>query len=393
MKKILAILFTIFLAYITSYYTTDASKNQEPFDFESNQAFYKIMCFITGETDTTDANALIKEAEYFYDYQSYDLALENYNKALKLDSTQGYVNLMMADCYMALNDTDKAILVLEDYAKIAEYKYEVLNKLGEIHLNIGNLNRAEVSFIEAASISEDSHQVQANLCNVYTRKKDYKKALEYIINAINIYSENTEYINTRRRLYLKLNEPDLAKADYERILAIDPYFFPDYADKAKSAKEEGDIQSAIEYYKLALEFEPDNKDYINSRGWLYYELQQYDSAYYDFDKLVKLEPEYYYYYFSRAYVLDGLGRIEESIEDYTKSISFKDDYYQSYNNRGYEYYQLKKYEEAEKDYTKSIELKPDYYLHYLNRGLLYYEQEKYEKRQFISLKLFQKLMV
>lgn len=379
MKKLLAILFTIFLAYIASYYTTDASKNQDLFDFESNQAFYKIMCLITGETDTTDATALFNRAEDYYYYEDYELAIKDYNRAFKLDPTQGYAKSRIADCYLALNDTNNAISILEDYVKIAEYKDEVLNRLGEIHLAKGNLNRAEVNLIEAASINEYSHQIQANLCNVFSRKKEYDKALEYIMNAINLFGENTEYINTRRRLYLKSNQPNLAKADYERILEIDPDFFPNYAEKAKTAKENDNIQSAIEYYKLALEFEPNNKDFLDSRGWLYEKLQQYDSAYYDFDTLVKLDPENYYYYFNRAYVLDGLERIEEAIEDYTISISYKDDYYLTYNNRGYEYYQLEKYKLAEKDYTKSIKLKGDYYLNHLNRGLLYYDMKRYKE--------------
>lgn len=378
MKKILAIIFTIFLAYITSYYTTDASSSQEPFDFESNQAFYKIMCFITGETDTTDARALLKEADYFYDYEAYDLALENYNKALKLDSTKGYINLMIADCYMAMNDTSKAISVLEDQLKRDKNDDGILRELGIIYLKKGNFNLAEKYLIEAAEIYDYTPNILFNLSLVYIAKKNYEKALEYIIKAINNSEENTEYINTRRKLYLQLNQPDLAKADYARILAIDSYFFPDYADKAKTAKKNGNIQSAIEYYKLALEFEPNNKDFLDSRGWLYESLEQYDSAYYDFDILVKLYPDYYNY-FNRAYVLDGLGRIEEAIEDYTISIKYKDDYYLSYNNRGYEYYQLKKYELAEKDYTKSIELKGDYHLNHLNRGLLYYKQDRYKE--------------
>lgn len=378
MKKFFAIIFTIFLAYITSYYTTDASKNQEPFDFENNQAFYKIMCFITGEADTTDANALLKEAEYFFEYEDYDLALENYNRALKLDSGDSFPVLRIADCYMAMNDTNRAIMVLENYAKTNKNNEGVLSELGIIYLKKGNFKLAEKYLIEAAESYDYNPHILFNLSKVYIGKKEYNKALESITKAINMLNDRTEYYDFRRQLYIKLNQPDLAKADYKRILDIDPYFFPDYTEKAKTAKEEGDIQSAIEYYKLALEFDPNNKDLIDSRGWLYVKLQQYDSAYYDFDTLVKLYPDYYNY-FNRAYVLDGLGRIEESIKDYTVSISYKDDYHLSYNNRGYEYYQLEKYDLAEKDYTKSIELKEDYYLSHLNRGLLYYKMEKYEE--------------
>ena len=378
MKKILAIIFTLLFAYITSYYTTDASKDQEPFEFDNNQLFYKMMCLITGETDTTDANALLKEAEYFYEYEAYDLALENYNSALKLDSANNFPVLRIADCYMAMNDTSKAVSILENQLARNKKDEVILSTLGEIYLWQEDFNKAEKFLVEAAELYDYTPNIRFNLSQVYIGKKEYKKALEYITKAINGSEENTEYINIRRKLYLQLNQPDLAKVDYERILYIDPYFFPDYAEKANTAKESGNFQSAIEYYKRALKFDPTNKELLINRGWIYNELQEYDSAYSDYDILVKLYPDYYNY-FNRAYALDGLGRIEESIKDYTVSISYKDDYYISYNNRGYEYYQLKKYELAEKDYTKSIEIKEDYYLSYLNRGLTYYHRERYEE--------------
>ncbi len=379
MKKILAILFTISLAYITSYYTTDASANQEPFSFENNTALYKLMCFINGETDTTDAKALYRRAEDYYYYKDYELAIKDYEAAIRIDSTRNYGYMNIADCYLELNDTIWAISVLEKYAKVADYKDEVLSKLAEINLALGNIGGAKANLMEAASINKSNHRVKASLAKLFIREKKYKKALPQISYAINLYNESTEYLNIRRELYLKLNKTDLAKADYERIIKLDAYFFPNYAEKAKTAKENGNIQAAIGYYKQALAFDPKNKEYINSRGWLYEELKQYDSAYYDFDTLVQLEPENYYYYFNRAYVLDGLGRIKEAIKDYTTSIKYKADYHLTYNNRGYEYYQLKKYKEAEKDYTKSIELKSDYYLSYLNRGLMYHDQKKYER--------------
>ncbi|OQY04872.1 MAG: hypothetical protein B6I20_02240 [Bacteroidetes bacterium 4572_117] len=378
MKKLLAIIFTLFLAYITAYYTTGAQEKQEPFDFENNQIFYKIMCFVSGETDTTDASALFTRGDDHYYFGDYELAISDYERSFEIDSTKGYAMSRIADCYLALNDTLAGISVLEEYVIIALYKDEVLNKLAEIYLAKGDLKKAKRRLREAAKINEFNDMVQANLYNVYIRKKSYDKALKHITNAININGENTGYINNRRRLYLKLNQADLANIDYNRLLEIDPSFFPDYAAKAKTAKENGETQSAIEYYKLALEFDPGNKDMLNSRGWLYEEIQQYDSAFYDFDTIVKLYPDYYSY-FNRAYLHDRLGRIEKAVEDYSASIKHKDDYYLSYNNRGYEYYKLENYELAEKDYTKSIELKGDYYLNHLNRGLLLYKTKRYEE--------------
>jgi len=379
MGKILSVIFTIGLAYIMANYTSESGNNKKLFEFDGNQAFYKIICLITGDTDTTDAGALYRRAEDSYNYEDYEYAIKDYERAFKLDSSYTYSKPMIADCYLALNDTSEAISVLKAYLPIAQYKDEVYNKLGKIYVAGNDLSQAEEYFKEAIAINGTNATAQASLSSLYLQKRDYEKALEHISNVISLYSDNTDYINIRRRIYLKMDKPELAKLDFKHILEIDAYYFPDYGEKAKTAKGNEEYQTAINYYNLALELDFGNLDYINDRGWSYYYLEKYDSAYIDFTTLIEGSPDDYYYHFTRAYVLDALGRVEESIADYTKSISLKGDYHVSYNNRGYGYFQLKKYDLAEKDYTKSIELKDDYYLSYFNRGLVYHDTGKFEK--------------
>lgn len=379
MAKILSVLFTIGLAYIMAYYTVNPAKQQESIGFNSSGVFYKIKCLITGETDTTDAPALYERAEDSFSYEDYQYAIKDYERAFKLDSSLTSTKLKIASCYLALDDTSKAISVLKGYLPTAKYKDEVANGLAKIYMEKGDLSLAEKYYKKALGYNPDNMDANADISKIYLQKQDYEKALKHISVALGLYSDNTDYLNMRRRIYLKMGKKELARLDLKHLVEIDAFYFPDYANEAKTAKDNGEYQNAIEKYKLALELDPGNPDYLDGRGWSYYYAEQYDSAYADFDTLVREHPEDYYYYFNRAYVLDALGRIEESINDYTKSISYKDDYYLAYNNRGYEYYQLKKYDLAEKDYTKSIELKSDYYLSYFNRGLVYYDQDEYEK--------------
>ena len=188
-----------------------------------------------------------------------------------------------------------------------------------------------------------------------------------------------DLFNFKRKIFIKLNQPDSASAIYSYILSNDSEYFPDYATDANTAKEAGNYKKAIILYTKAIEVDPGNIDLITNRGWAYVELELYDSAYYDFSLLTKLDSNNYYHYFNKAYVLDYMDSVKEAIRDYNTCLIYYPDYYITYNNMGYEYYRLEDFTNAEKYYSKSIALKDNYYLSHLNRAILYYEAKKYKK--------------
>ncbi len=374
MKKLLLIVFTIALAYLTAYYTADEEQKREKGDF-----FNKIKFYITGELDTTNAREVFNLAyQYQTDFKYYDDAIELYDKVIELDSTYRLAYYNKSRCYLELKDTANAINSLNNLLKQKPTDNESLNFLGEIYFEKGALDKAE-KYFKASAREFESVSVLHNLARLYFKKEDYQKALEYIKKALELEPKNLYLMETTRQIALKMNRNEEAEEIYKHIKEIDPSFYPDYEQMAVEAKNEGEYQKAVNYYTLAIQNEPSNKEYIDDRGWIYIDLQKYDSAYNDFNFLIQLDSTSYYYYFNRAYVLDYLDSINEAIRDYYLSLKYKDNYKYTYNNLGYEYDRLKDYKNAVKYYSKSIELDSTYTLALHNRGILYYNQKKYDK--------------
>ena len=382
MKKFLIIIFTIFFAYILSYYTTDAHKKQGLFDFGNSSLLYKLGTIISGETDTTDAYQVFQRGMEYLDYQKYDAAIKDFDKALELDynfiiergALYDYFNI-----YITAQDTVKQIDFIEKFLEIEPSNYDALNKLAEIHLLKGNKKEAEKYLQNSIRINSDyNNNGFYRLAQIKYFDEEYEEALSFITKSVNINSYMLEYYDLRRLIYTKLNKFELAKEDYDYILTQDASYFPDYFNKAKQEEKAKNYQAAIENYKLALTTQPNNKEILNKRAWAYITTKKYDSAYYDFDAVVKYYPDRASY-FNKAYIQDFLDSIEQAITNYNIAISYEPTYYLSYMNRGYEYYRLKKYKKAKNDYTKSINLNPNYHQHYYNRGLLYSMQKKYKK--------------
>jgi len=381
MKKIFITLFTVFFAFILSYYTTDAHKKQGLFDFGNSNLFYKLGTLISGETDTTDAYQVFQRGLQYLDYQKYDLAIKDFDKALELDSNFIFERGAFYDyfnIYLEAQDTTRQIEFLENFIIKETYNYEALNKLATIYILLKNIEKSEIYLQNSIRINSDyNNEAFFRLAQIKYTTSDYLEALNLINKAISINTYFIDYYDLRRLIYIKLNKFELAKVDYNYILSQNADYFPDYLKKGNEAEKTKNYQGAIENYKLALTIQPNNKEILNKLGWIYVKVEKYDSAYFNFDTIVKYYPDKSSY-FNKAYVEDYLDSIKEAIEDYTIAISYDTTDHFCYMNRGYEYYRLKKYTKAKKDYTKSILVNPNYHQHYYNRGLLYNKFKKYK---------------
>ncbi|MGP1387014.1 MAG: tetratricopeptide repeat protein, partial [Thainema sp.] len=103
----------------------------------------------------------------------------------------------------------------------------VLNRLGNLSINIGKLNEAEDYFLRALEQDPDSAEAYANLGVLYTRKvhereEDFEKAVDYFRIALNYEPNNLNIWSNLAETYLKLERLHRAEAEYRRILQISP---------------------------------------------------------------------------------------------------------------------------------------------------------------------------
>ncbi|NJO90571.1 MAG: tetratricopeptide repeat protein [Chloroflexia bacterium] len=121
MKKFLLSLFVIFLAYYTAYNTSGASEKQDLFELGNSPLMYRIKCAITGEIDTTDANALYYRAGTYMEAEQFDLAIKDYKKVIELDPNIVYARIDLASAYLAQHDTSSAIFQYQQHIQLSDY--------------------------------------------------------------------------------------------------------------------------------------------------------------------------------------------------------------------------------------------------------------------------------
>src|SRR5208283_1699070 len=120
------------------------------------------------------------------------------------------------------------------------------------------------------------------LAQMYSRVKNWKEAEEDINKALDLASkpEDKNYvIFVQGSIYERQKKYDLAEESFRRVLADDPksamtlnYLGYMLADRDTR------LEEALGYIRRAVALDPQNGAYLDSLGWAYYRLGNYDLA-------------------------------------------------------------------------------------------------------------------
>ena len=241
----------------------------------------------------------------------------------------------------------------------ARKTYRLANLQGEkteYHLGIARSYRAEENWASTQQILEELHrntrleneyydQVAFDLARVYLRENEIANARNIYQQAVDVRPENTGFRYELARTYLfdrnwekaiPLLEPlvadtednpeflehvlfdlgrsleragqfDRAVAIFQRLLALDQ----DHADASNylgyMLAERGErLIEAKKLIERALKVDPENGAYLDSLGWVYYQLKQYENAARWLDRALAVEEETLRQTDPNSPVMDGL---------------------------------------------------------------------------------------
>jgi ribosomal protein S12 methylthiotransferase accessory factor len=85
----------------------------------------------------------------------------------------------------------------------------------------------------------------------------YREAIEVLKKAEHLDRERTDIHNLMGFCYFKLKEHEKAIECFQKVLAINPGSGIDYANIASNYRDMGKVDEAVQYYRLALELDPE----------------------------------------------------------------------------------------------------------------------------------------
>ena len=149
-----------------------------------------------------------------------------------------------------------------------------------------------------------------------------EKAVEYISRALALDPENVNLLGQLGLIYNNLKRMVESDSLYESALQLDPQNALINNNYAYSLSERDlHLDRAFDMIKIAIEADSSNSSYLDTYGWIFFKLHEYDKAYYYVKKALDKSGD------ANAVLLEHLGDIlymqgkkDEAIENWKKAL-------------------------------------------------------------------------
>lgn len=235
----------------------------------------------------------IENGQLAFQNSFYDLAIQEYEKALKLDSTSANVYYLSGDAYYEQNKYSQTIKAYEK-AMLLDPKEKDLNadicfKLGFSYKSLKEYDKAITIFQKSLTLDPKHKNSYINLAEIYYyNKEDYKNAIKNYNKVINIQAIDTIYAYLGI-CYRLLNDYDNAIKSFNKSIDLNSKNAASYNGLGITYFKKKDFEKGIIYFQKALEIESDNTTFYENLGIGYYTLKKYDEAISTFQKAIDID--------------------------------------------------------------------------------------------------------
>ncbi|MDC9700937.1 MAG: tetratricopeptide repeat protein [Alphaproteobacteria bacterium] len=207
------------------------------------------------------AFTLVRLADIYGDWKRHDLAVGLYARVPDFSLFKSYAEIRRASSYKVLNQTGKMIYILQKMVKKDPDDIELIAKLGNVYLGRKQFAKAiEVysSGIDQVSVPQKKHWRLFYLRGIaLDRSNEWAKAEKDLLESLKLYSNHPLVLN-----YLGYSW--IEKGIY--------------------------LGEAMKMITRSAEIRPNNGNIIDSLGWSYYKLGDYESAVSVLERALDLKP-------------------------------------------------------------------------------------------------------
>lgn len=222
-----------------------------------------------------------------------ETAIKKLKEIIKKEPGNKRAFLDLATAYSYFQDYENTFKYANDALRIdSKYRDAYLVK-ARTYYKMGNMKLAKSSLETAIQQDPKFFIGYLQLGWIYTETEDYKHALEYFITAVQLENKSTDALYGVAYSKQMLGESEGALEGYRDLLHVDSSYYLAYFNQAY-IKEYDQMQadSAIYFYKKAIELQPEFVKGWHQLGMTYLEKGNKETALIAFKKALEYNPEY-----------------------------------------------------------------------------------------------------
>ena len=234
--------------------------------------------------------------------------------------------------------------------------------LGKELIQQGRTEEAITFFQEVLETNPENETLILVTAQLLAEGKDrIKEALELLDAKIKLLPNSTGLLKTRAKVHATNKEPELAKADLDKVLEISKEDAEGFLLRAQAEIDSDDIEAARKDIDSAIEISPDSVTAIFMRARVSAAQKRYSDAIKDIQLIVKNQPKDapnldLLMELGLLYTMDD--RTAEAIKVFSQVTKLDSENWQAYRMRGDTFLAIKDYPKAISDFEKALELAP-----------------------------------
>ena len=329
---------------------------------------YFIICLsATAFAENLDENIYFSRGINYENSGQYDLAIEEYTKAIKINPKIVNAYIRCGYLYSHKHQFDLAMINYNKALEINPNDSRIYTVRGNLYMSDKKYNLAILDYSKAIKLNPKNKYAYFNrgTANYFIGK--YELAIYDYSKTIDIDPKNYQAYYGRGKLYFNSKKYDLAVSDYTKVIKINPKFIIAYYSRGLALSHLKQNQKAIDDFYQYIRSEKPNKKIADEATERVLELQS--------SKLHKLSIDEVYWLGTRK---EDKGDYNKAIEYYSEVINRNKNYKNIYAIRGLAYVFVKKYDLALADYLKAIDINPNEYGFYHSLGNIYAVKQKFD---------------
>jgi tetratricopeptide (TPR) repeat protein len=239
-------------------------------------AHYKVLLDLLGPNTLLS----LKLADLYMKNRAYDKAVEALIYARGSDPNNVFVLDGLAQAYTFNKEFPKAVETYETLSELQENDYLVFVRIGSLCIQTGNYDKALASFQRAEQLgAPNSGDIQRSIGFALNQLKRDREAVIYYEKAILSNPKDIISMSLLAPIYQAMNRTDRSDSIFETILALDPENDLILNNYSYSLAERGiKLDKALTMIQKAMKKSPNNSHYLDTIGWIYFQLNQYEVA-------------------------------------------------------------------------------------------------------------------
>lgn len=280
------------------------------------------------QTNPQDHSLYAARAQYFYERNGMDEAINDLTVALTLDSTNVDYHHLLADVYMDYFKSRLALKTMERAAALYPKRIPTLLKLSEFYLILKQYDRSMETIDQILKIDPQNAEAFFMFGMNFKEKGDVNRAINSFQQAVEIDPKLVDGWVNLGQLHASI-DGRLAASFFDNAIEIDSSNAIAWHAKADYLRDKEDLKGALELYRQAAIADPQYEEAYYNAGLMYMEMDSIEAGHREFDLAIQTNPLYVRAYFFRGYAAELMGKKADARNDYDHALRLSPDYEQA----------------------------------------------------------------